>query len=148
MFGYTIGLEKIKLGEKFSFKGGGTSDYAWTSLLTPKGKLYSGKWIREDGVYGPYTPAELRDNYTSAMAGTWIWEEKPTEYIVKFLPPDTENYGGAMTDQKIKASEEGTLNPNEFHRYNHHFVEWNGNDGNTYRMKLLFLQIQWKQEVD
>ena len=34
----------------------------------------TGKWIRDDGVYGPYTPSELASNYNSSMAGTWVWE--------------------------------------------------------------------------
>ena len=43
-----------------------------------------------------------------------------------------ENYGGAMADQKIKASEAGTLNSNEFYRFNYHFDHWSGDDGKTY----------------
>ena len=67
-------LKKIVIGSDFSFAGS-----AWSLLYfpTPSGVNYTGKWIREDKAYGPFTPAELRDNYTSEMAGTWVWEMMP-----------------------------------------------------------------------
>ena len=37
-----------------------------------------------------------------------------------------------MIDQKIKASEDGTLNSNEFYRFNYHFDHWEGDNGKTY----------------
>ena len=30
--------------------------------------------MREDGTAGPYSPYTLRSNYTSNMAGTWVWK--------------------------------------------------------------------------
>ena len=73
-------LKKVKLGENFSFKGSQTN----VSLPKPSSKSpYTGKWIREDKAYGPFTPAELRDNYTSEMAGKWVWEQRdPNGYVV------------------------------------------------------------------
>jgi hypothetical protein len=40
--------------------------------------MYTGKWVRDDGAYGPYTSTELAENYTSEMAGTWIREHSST----------------------------------------------------------------------
>ena len=70
-------LDKVNLGESFNFDGRG--DITYKALLpTPTGEEFTGKWIREDKVFGPYTPEELRDNYDgSTMAGIWIRERKP-----------------------------------------------------------------------
>ena len=39
------------------------------------GVNYTGKWIRDDKSYGPYTPDELVENYDgNTMTGTWVWE--------------------------------------------------------------------------
>ena len=65
-------LKSITFGPNVSFVGKGNP-----GIPTPTGSQYSGKWIREDRKYGPYTPNELKDNYTSEMAGTWVWETKP-----------------------------------------------------------------------
>ncbi len=48
--------------------------YLITLPTPPNDGYYKGKWIREDEVYGPYTSAELREGFTSDMAGTWVWE--------------------------------------------------------------------------
>ena len=74
-------LSSVVLGENFDFKGQNILDenqQAVFPTITPNANsLYTGVWIREDGAYGPYTSKELRDNYTSEMAGRWIWEVKP-----------------------------------------------------------------------
>ena len=76
MFNNLDNLAMIKLGENFSFDGkGNISEKA--ILPTPTGETLTGKWIREDKTFGPYTPEELRDNYDGlTMAGTWIRERK------------------------------------------------------------------------
>ena len=70
-----LSLREVTLGENNVFKGKGTTS---TVLPLPPfsedGITYTRKWIREDGAFGPYTSEELRDNYTSDMAGKWIWE--------------------------------------------------------------------------
>ena len=69
-------LAMIKLGENFSFDGKGNISGKGI-LPTPVGDSFTGKWIREDKAFGPYTAEELRDNYDgSTMAGTWIRERK------------------------------------------------------------------------
>ena len=131
IFGSCSKLEKVVLGPNFSFVG--QAEGSKRGLLpTPPSSTTSSKWIREDEVYGPYTPTELRDNYTSEMAGTWVWQEKQTKYTVSFLPPDSINYGGSMPPQKIVATEAGTLDNCAFYRFNYHFDHWDGDDGKTY----------------
>jgi hypothetical protein len=72
MFSRCQGLKEVVLGENNVFKGSGTTQTAlpWP----PYDVAYTRKWIREDGTAGPFTSEELRDNYTSDMAGKWIWE--------------------------------------------------------------------------
>jgi surface protein len=68
-------LKKVTLGSNNIFRGSGSTNITLpTPPASQSGVTYTGKWIREDGAFGPFTPAELRDNYTSDMAGTWIWE--------------------------------------------------------------------------
>ena len=81
-------LKKVTLGENFCFKGNGTltSNLKYAILNTPPSTFpYTGKWIREDGSYGPYTPNELVDAYEgNTMAGTWIWEGLSTNFTVSY----------------------------------------------------------------
>lgn len=89
---------------------------------------YTGKWIRADGKYGPYTPSELATAYNAnptEMAGTWIWEGlKVVNYNVRF---DANGGTGTMDDLALTAttSAYGTL-PNCTFTYPYHkFVGWN-----------------------
>ena len=84
-------LKQVKLGLGWKF-----NDVAFQSSPTTVSQNYSGKWVREDGVYGPYTSEELRINYTSEMAGTWVWEKRPcavwdeTKRVLSFVQPSEE----------------------------------------------------------
>ncbi len=74
-------LSSVVLGKNFRFDGNNISDVSKKAIF-PKIELgynsvCTGKWIREDGKYGPYTAEELRDNYTPEMSGKWIREVKP-----------------------------------------------------------------------
>ena len=85
-------LRKVVLGGT-NFWETATYPYSTSSALpTPPAEEgdvpYTGKWIREDGVYGPYTPNELLTAYTGAMEGTWIWEKVPLAYDIIFEAPD------------------------------------------------------------
>ena len=81
-------LKKVSLGENFCFKGNGTLNNSnkYAILNSPSyGFPYTGKWIREDDAYGPYTPLELVNNYDGTiMAGTWIWEKTMNNYTVSY----------------------------------------------------------------
>ena len=45
-------------------------------LPVPASSDYSGRWVREDGLYGPYAPVQLVDEYDgSLMSGVWVLEE-------------------------------------------------------------------------
>ena len=81
MFTGCSSLDSIKLGENFRFKGSGiTSEEEMATLPAPP----SGRWVREDEAYGPYTPVELRNNYTSEMAGRWILRIVEQDYYVTY----------------------------------------------------------------
>lgn len=71
-------LEKVILGPDFSFAAAGMQ------LPAPNASKSTGRWIRDDGVFGPYTPAQLKAEYTPAMAGTWIWELNSSNAVVRF----------------------------------------------------------------
>lgn len=132
---YNCKARSIKFPATFRFKGKNISSTSNQALLDtpPSNSTYTGKWIREDEAYGPYTPAQLRtnfDNNPTALAGTWVWEEVPTKYTVKFIAP--EGAAGAMENQKVTAAENWTITANAFKRFNYHFVRWRGSNGKTY----------------
>ena len=75
--------ERLVLGENNPFK---RSDN--TIMIRPlsiyANSKYTGKWIHENGNFGPYTPDELAENYNpGTMKGKWIWEKK--KYSVKYV---------------------------------------------------------------
>ena len=79
MFTNASSLKKVIFGENISFTGKNITNASYKLVLpTPPassgGISYTRKWIREDKTYGPFTPAEFRDNYISEMAGTWVWD--------------------------------------------------------------------------
>ena len=119
-------LSKITLSPDFQFK-------SQAVLPTPPSETTTGKWIKEDETAGPLTAEDLRDQYAAnagEWAGVWVWEEIPTKYTLFFVAPA--NASGSMTKQKIVAAEDGTIKPNEFFLFNHHFDHWDASDGNTY----------------
>ena len=77
-------LSRLTINGTFKFKTSATSNYWGKPNTPPTNNRYTGKWIRDDKAYGPYTPIQFRDNYTPEMAGTWIWEEIPLEYHVRY----------------------------------------------------------------
>lgn len=112
MFNGCDSLELVKLGENHRFVGL-TSPYKST-LPTPNGPYCTGKWIREDKVYGPFTPEELRENYSAEMAGTWISEKIYPDYTIRY------SYNGFIptgaselpTDETYHQGEEVIVAPN------------------------------------
>ena len=69
MFNGCSSLNTIVLGENFVF---GLNCF----LPVPASSDYSGRWVREDGLYGPYAPVQLADEYDgSLMSGVWVLEE-------------------------------------------------------------------------
>lgn len=135
LFTYTTRLEKIHLSPSFQFKNG-------TTLNTPpNNSKYSGKWIRDDAAYGPYTPAELASNYNASMAGTWVWDEKGTEYTIKFTADAP--VAGSMDSVNVREVATATLPANKFLKHGAEFDHWvvvekNGTaveDGTEYKDK-------------
>ena len=55
------------------------------NIPTPPNDITTGKWIREDQAYGPYTPEEMYAEYNPAtMYGTWVWEYDDSRTITRF----------------------------------------------------------------
>ena len=77
MFNGCSKLQSVKLSKDFRFDGKGGISNSYKAVLPTNG---TGKWVRDDGKYGPYTPTELQSNYTSEMAGTWVIT--PSAYAV------------------------------------------------------------------
>ena len=118
--GSNIVIKKIHLGPYFEFVKypGDDSHTAYTPTLNlPSRKSpYTGKWIRQDGLYGPYTREELSAVYNddnpskSALAGVWIWEEKDGSCKVRF--DANGGYTTAQT-QTLKKETDTVTMPNE-----------------------------------
>ena len=124
-------LREITLGENFTFTGNNITDTSKQAILiNPPTATTTGKWIREDGSAGPYTPAELRSNYTSVMAGTWIWEAIPTDYDITFAGGSGAT--GSMTAISTAAAESYTLPANLFRKFGYTFDHWDDGNNNTY----------------
>ena len=120
-------LKKVKLSPAMT---------KWINLSylpNPSGSLYTGKWIREDKFYGPYTAAQLYSSYpsrASAMAGTWIWELKPTDYTLVFRGGD--GVAGAMPNITANALLDFTIPVNQFRKFGYDFDHWDDGNGKTY----------------
>ena len=115
-------LSTINIGPDFSFKGSQSQAVLPTP---PHGAPYTGKWIKTDGAYGPYTSNELRDNYTSDMAGTWVWEVNEDSGILLY-----DDNGGVISgaNRIIKTIEDADvtlLDENEVQRHHHELTGWN-----------------------
>ena len=134
MFENCSQLSEIQLGTMFSFKGNGTtSANNYAVLPTPPSGVTTGKWIREDGTFGPFTAEELRANYgdnAEAWAGTWVWEVPSTKYTLKFITPA--GTVGELSNQKIEADQDGIISAAKLYLFNHRFDHWEDPNGNTY----------------
>lgn len=95
------------------------------------GISYTGKWIREDEAYGPYTPTEMISEFTPAMAGKWVWEKVPTEYRLNFATE--EGASGVMPSVKAVAAEDYQIPKNQFAKFGYEFDYWDDGQGNTYQ---------------
>lgn len=119
-------LRTIVLGPKTSF---GT-DYP-EFLADHDG--YTGKWIREDGKYGPFTPEEMTDAYKGGdMAGVWVAEPVSKTYTVSF---DANGGSGTMPEMTWTVGKPGAVPSSLFSWARHEFVGWNtqaDGSGTTY----------------
>lgn len=117
-------LDTMYLGSNIAtLRGAGLPD---KPQETVGATIYTGKWIKEDKSWGPYTSTELCENYTSGknMDGKWILETKPAAYTVRYNP----NEGtGSMADSSVSKDEEFSIPQCGFRRFNHVFKNWNIN---------------------
>ena len=63
---------------------------------------YTNKWVREDGSQGPFTVAEMYNNWNSSMAGVWVREKAAIDYKINFDTQGTGESIAKMTAQKDK----------------------------------------------
>ena len=119
-------LSKIHLGENLSFQSRSN-----LLLPIPPSDSTSGKWVREDGVYGPYTSSELIYAYTPEMAGTWVWQEKQVKFTVEYQATGND-ISGSMISSEFSNEEDNAISKNSFYKFKYKFVNWSGSDGNTY----------------
>lgn len=113
--------------------GGGWKFNSSSKLPAPSSsKPYNGKWICKEVSDTSYTPAQLASAWTSAMAGTYVWDTIPTEYTVAFDPGTTDPVSGSMAPQTWNIDVYGTIPECGFKRFGYDFVEWEDEDGNTY----------------
>ena len=95
-------LSSITLGERFKFEGNNSDSNKKAIFPYPSAPGCTGKWIRSDKEYGPYGVFELRENYTSVMAGEWVWDVLDIDYNVKY------SYIGKIPDGASELPAEGT----------------------------------------
>lgn len=112
MFSGCYSLSSVTLGPKVTANVIG--QLPWPSSVKP----YTGKWVRDDGLAGPYTTSELASAWEPSMAGTWVWET--AAYTVSFDPN-----GGVGSMAPVKASPDITMPVSTFRYVGHEFVGWN-----------------------
>ena len=123
-FEYDYKLKYVTFGDKFDFHS--------EVLPTPSGREYTGKWIRQDKSYGPYTPEELKDNYEGSMAGTWTWDTRAFSTIVYKAPSDA---AGSMPNDILYPDEPFHIPSCKFSIFDYTFVHWEDDQGHIYENK-------------
>ena len=135
-------LKTIKISSKlnvsdssFDASLGGPANGSHFKFPTPHGDEYTGKWIREDESYGPYTPDEFKEAYRNdreSLAGTWVWEENNGYYYVSF---SADGSTGSMARAKFRFSDDCTLPENQLAKFGYEFDHWDDGNGHTYADK-------------
>ena len=125
-------LAAVSLGNKYK-----TVSSRTILLPSPQSLLngisYTGKWIREDGLYGPFRPSELRSNYNNeTMPGKWIWEPKPTDYTLRFSSASYPGAVGEMAQVTTSAKADYQLAANQYGLFGFVFDHWDDGNGHTY----------------
>ena len=133
-------LTTVITGPSTPFRSSTNGSRYYADLPNPPsekdGIRYTGKWIREDKTYGPYTASELRANYTSAMAGKWVWEKVPTEYSITFVCNEA-GYLGDMPQVTAIAAEDYELPENAFRVFGYEFEYWTDGTRRTWEDKAI-----------
>ena len=126
---YCNNLQKITFGENVNRKTAEAFQFP-----TPDSSVSTGKWIRDDRSYGPYTSSEVVENYSQdEFVGTWVWELNSFDYTIRYVAP--EGASGSMPEQTADSRQSCVLSPYNFYRFNYEFDYWQGSDGKTYRDK-------------
>ena len=117
IFSYTYKLKELKLGDKFKADGIRT-----ISTTHGYGDQYTDKWHKVNDKEHPYTVSDWAAAYAAnptAMAGTWVREEKVQDATLTFQ-------GENFTPVKVKPSDASLPNlprPSQ-PKANHKFLGW------------------------
>ncbi len=117
MFRYTS-FDELILSDKFkSLLGTTLPDKPETATTT-------GKWIRDDKVYGPWTSVEFMANYSPEKAGRYILEPKAQqEYNIIF---DSNGNNGSVSPIVAKKGEDVIIpSGDSIYSLTKRFVKWN-----------------------
>jgi surface protein len=126
-----LALFKVILGDTFVFQG----EYSYLPYIYAN-PAYTGRWIREDKSYGPYSPDDLMHYYTPEMAGVWVLEKVPTEYSLTFVCTE-EGYVGEMPSVMVDASSDYELPGNAFRVFGSEFQYWTDGTRRTWEDKAI-----------
>jgi pilin isopeptide linkage protein len=90
----------------------------------PETATTTGKWIRDDKVYGPWTSAEFMANYSPEKAGRYILEPKAQqEYNIIF---DSNGNNGSVSPIVAKKGEDVIIpSGDSIYSLTKRFVKWN-----------------------
>ena len=144
-------LSKVTLSPFFTFKD--KEELSLSSRFP-----YTGKWIREDKTFGPYTPEEMAGKFNSnpaLYAGTWV-AEKFAPLTIRY---DGNGGFGFMKDSEADIRSNFAIPESTFSLFGKRFVSWNTNKdgsgtkyipGQTMRIddsqsgKTMTLYAQWE----
>lgn len=95
-------------------------------LFPPDNDEYTGKWISEDGLYGPYDPTDFLDATfdDEDVYGRWyVWESRPTTFTVKF---DANGGAGSMPDATfdVRTGMANVIPGCSFYWLGYRFLHW------------------------
>ncbi|HAM16115.1 MAG TPA: hypothetical protein DCP91_09735 [Eggerthellaceae bacterium] len=119
------GLESLKLGSGFSFRGAGSVLATAAGLPGHEAtNTHTDKWVLKGSTTAPaLTSTQLMQQYNTGYAGTWLWEPRPVNYKVLFDKGHADAIG-TMPYQAHKVDEAKTLAANRFVRFGYDFAGW------------------------
>ena len=99
---------RIHLGDKLS--NGALYNKVFLSLVpvrTDLRRVYTERWLKEDGTAGPYTYQEWYTEYLKnpqKLAGVWVREKRITSYTINFTTNSSENISNIIVEEDTQAS--------------------------------------------
>ena len=124
---YQACATKIYIPSSFKFERN-----SYFNNMTYDSSKYLNSWSREDKTYMNINADNFLNKFnanSSAMAGWWVRDEKPTSYTVKF---NSNGANGLVEDMKVKYGDTFTMpTASNLYMFNKEFVEWNTSPDGT-----------------